>query len=362
MIWSSSADVAIAFDRIKVAAVPVPAQNARFDVPETGPITVDGNVSDWPASSTWSQPFLFWNGLNLSSTSQAKFAWNDAADMLYVAVQTNESSVKPGGHVVIGIAADKDNEAYTGLGATQLAFDFKPSTGAVTVMNEINYYSTKYNAGWPGAGSGTTGVTAACRVSGGVYTYEIAIPLWTNWNAMTQKKSLSAGDTVYLYAIVESALESGNGTDMTSAGNPGFAFENGFRAGGALTLKAGVQLPGDANRDGKVDVSDLGILAANYGITAGATWGMGDFNNDGKVDVSDLGILAANYGAGTGGALDFNQDAAAVGLVLGDDVQKNEKDDTPEISTLGCGTAGLGLVAGMILGAMVLLTCSKLKE
>ena len=29
----------------------------------------------------------------------------------------------------------------------------------------------------------------------------------------------------------------------------------------------------------------------------------GDFNNDGKVDVSDLGILAANYGTGTGAAL-----------------------------------------------------------
>ena len=42
-------------------------------------------------------------------------------------------------------------------------------------------------------------------------------------------------------------------------------------------------LPGDANRDNKVDVSDLGILAANYGLTVNATWSMGDFNNDGTV-------------------------------------------------------------------------------
>ncbi|MBN2293619.1 MAG: hypothetical protein JXM70_14415, partial [Pirellulales bacterium] len=55
-------------------------------------------------------------------------------------------------------------------------------------------------------------------------------------------------------------------------------------------------LPGDANTDGSVDVSDLGVLAANYGTSSGAEWDNGDFTGDGKVDVSDLGILAANYG------------------------------------------------------------------
>ena len=54
-------------------------------------------------------------------------------------------------------------------------------------------------------------------------------------------------------------------------------------------------LLGDANGDLTVDVSDLGILAANYGKSSGVTWGMGDFNDDGIVDVGDLGILAAHY-------------------------------------------------------------------
>ena len=49
-----------------------------------------------------------------------------------------------------------------------------------------------------------------------------------------------------------------------------------------LTFVPAAQAPGDANNDGKVDVSDLGILAANYGITSGATWGQGDFNTDGQ--------------------------------------------------------------------------------
>ena len=57
-------------------------------------------------------------------------------------------------------------------------------------------------------------------------------------------------------------------------------------------------IPGDANRDGMVDVGDLGILGANYGTLTGATWATGDFTGDGTVDVGDLGVLGANYGLG----------------------------------------------------------------
>ena len=53
--------------------------------------------------------------------------------------------------------------------------------------------------------------------------------------------------------------------------------------------------PGDANLDGKVDVSDLAILAANYRKHVTGGWTQADFNNDGVVDVKDLAILAANY-------------------------------------------------------------------
>jgi hypothetical protein len=109
---------------------------------------------------------------------------------------------------------------------------------------------------------------------------------------------------------------------------------------------------GDANLDDAVDVSDLGILAANYGST-GKTWAQGDFNADGRVDVSDLGILAANYGTGTGSALDFNADARALGL------SSDAKEETPAVSSLGCGSAGLPLVAGLALMAIGLI---KLEE
>jgi hypothetical protein len=109
--------------------------------------------------------------------------------------------------------------------------------------------------------------------------------------------------------------------------------------------------PGDANSDGKVDVGDLGILAANYG-QSDKNWATGDFNNDGLVDVGDLGILAANYGTGTGAPLDFNADAVALGLAV-DGTQAAAKEEPASTSVLGCGSVGLPLLAGIVLAGLM---------
>jgi hypothetical protein len=58
-------------------------------------------------------------------------------------------------------------------------------------------------------------------------------------------------------------------------------------------------LPGDANGDGRVDIADLGILAANW--QQAGFWSTGDFNGDAVVNIADLGILASNWQAGVGG-------------------------------------------------------------
>lgn len=57
-------------------------------------------------------------------------------------------------------------------------------------------------------------------------------------------------------------------------------------------------VPGDANGDGKVDGSDVTVLAGNWQVLSGATWSMGDFNGDGRVDGSDVTILAGNWQSG----------------------------------------------------------------
>jgi hypothetical protein len=113
-------------------------------------------------------------------------------------------------------------------------------------------------------------------------------------------------------------------------------------------------IPGDANADGKVDVGDLGILAANYGMMSGARWDVGDFNGDGKVDVGDLGILAANYGTGTASGSSFDADYTKVFGTAA------VEDDTIETSsdTL-CSGLGLSLIAGLTVMGLMLV---KLEE
>jgi hypothetical protein len=72
---------------------------------------------------------------------------------------------------------------------------------------------------------------------------------------------------------------------------------------------------GDANLDGQVDVTDLGVLATHWQSTS--LWTGGDFNYDGFVDVSDLGALATNWQAGVGSPLApsrLDEALAAVGL------------------------------------------------
>jgi Calx-beta domain/FG-GAP-like repeat len=53
-------------------------------------------------------------------------------------------------------------------------------------------------------------------------------------------------------------------------------------------------LLGDANLDGGVAVSDLGILATNWQQSP-RSFAQGDFDYDGTVDVNDLGILATSW-------------------------------------------------------------------
>jgi hypothetical protein len=76
----------------------------------------------------------------------------------------------------------------------------------------------------------------------------------------------------------------------------------GVVTGSAISsLAINVLTPGDANRDQSVDLSDFGLLKANFGGAGG--WSGGDFDGNGAVDLSDFGLLKANFGAAPGAAV-----------------------------------------------------------
>ena len=81
-------------------------------------------------------------------------------------------------------------------------------------------------------------------------------------------------------------------------------------------------IPGDANNDGKVDGSDVTILAGNWQAGVGnpdpqtVTWEMGDFNGDGQVDGSDVTILAGNWQAGVTAAAASVPEPGVITLLL----------------------------------------------
>lgn len=54
-------------------------------------------------------------------------------------------------------------------------------------------------------------------------------------------------------------------------------------------------LAGDANGDGRVDFSDLVVVAQHYNAVDGMTYASGDFDYDGNVDFADLVVMAQKY-------------------------------------------------------------------
>ena len=61
-------------------------------------------------------------------------------------------------------------------------------------------------------------------------------------------------------------------------------------------------VPGDANGDGKVDVTDLNVVGLNWQMAVDPGAANGDFDGSGFVDVGDLNILALNWQFGVGEA------------------------------------------------------------
>lgn len=146
---------------------------------------------------------------------------------------------------------------------------------------------------------GTTDEVAAGTLvpSGTVFTFDIDVSD-PHIHAYLQA-SLDVGRVHFMVASLFPASE-----DFTGAFPQFFCKEHPLVIKG-LAEAAGLEMTvsidkdnalGDLNGDGFVDVSDLLILFANWGICPQNQPCAADLNGDGSVDVSDLLILLANWG------------------------------------------------------------------
>jgi hypothetical protein len=341
---------------IRSVTYTIPAQYDRAEVIGcNNSIVLDGNLSEW--SGTDFVPLdMPYDGDGAPDVTNAYYAakWS-VNGKIYVAVKYEDSA-----------HSFKDQySGWDGCDAVEIYLHTQGMIGGYYGSWEIaqqyvaGIKASDHNSVWtnlsdttPGSLPASAGLTVAGKVNNAMITYEFEITPFDYFGGYVGQSNVLSTLAEHDVIGLDVCVVGHNDTTYTGIKAENVWLEKSWyytqfglhKLGPAVALK----IPGDANGDGKVDVGDLGILAANYGGT-NKTWVQGDFNNDTKVDVGDLGILAANYGTGTSGAnwdIDY---AKAFSETVADEVA----DDTL------CSGLGLPLIAGLCLMGLMLV---KLEE
>ena len=173
------------------------------NLPRDTSITVDGDLSDWPASSPWFDLDELIVALGEpNDITEARFSarWDDTTDKLYVAVVVDEGT-------------QHWNTDYTGSANQDMLEVFSDAGGSngtgwsneydlaqhyrVSPDTNSNGSSTWNGGSWQVWANGdpiapAVGMTSAVNVTGSVTTYELAVPQFDSY------EGLSAGGTTAL--------------------------------------------------------------------------------------------------------------------------------------------------------------------
>jgi hypothetical protein len=216
-------------------------------------VTVTATASDTQSSIASVDFYIDGTKVATDASSPYTYAWNT-------------SGVALGSHTLQAKATDSSgNLGSSSINTITLADQTAPSTPASLAASAIT--TTSITLTW-GASTDNVGVTGyrvarngstVATVSGVTLTYP--------------DSGLTSG-TSYSYTVVA----------LDAAGNVSTA--------ATLSASTSAAVPGDANGDGHVTVTDLSILLSNYGGTLASC----DFNHDGVVNVFDLSILLSHYG------------------------------------------------------------------
>jgi hypothetical protein len=352
--------VAVATDTSTVTSrtYAIPASyNQPVSIPY-GSANVDGDLSDWSGAS--------WTSLNVDSeiattadalhadVPEAYYAARWQMNRIYVAVKVHDkfqyltdSYTAWDARDAIEVYLHTDNDGaddYSAKNTIAQQYEVGIKTNKTSVWAAVGA-----NAAYDITSSPEIAIVAGKGEGEWLY-YEITMTPYTYFGVLEGTSSLASqlfgGEVIGLDVDV---ICNNNGTYLgkKSENNLLPRYNNWQNFG---LHKLGARISVDANDDGKVDVGDLGILAANYGLMSDATWAKGDFNGDGKVDVGDLGILAANYGTGSSSS-DFTVDYAKVFSCLNEENENTSLDDT---SSTFCSGLGLSLIAGLALMGLML--------
>jgi hypothetical protein len=173
----------------------IAANNPVIYAPQIAPITVDGSFSDWQNASNWAE-FGAWypqEDPGLTSTSRAKYAWNNDSNLMYIAIESTEGTgliLEVGGLYGFTGQPDPTVIVHTSPKATQISFN-NWSGGTATITNQYAHL-----------GEITNGVQVGYLFDGQTMRIEIATPIYSDWTNVSSKMDLTLQTGVYQYANV----------------------------------------------------------------------------------------------------------------------------------------------------------------
>jgi probable HAF family extracellular repeat protein len=219
------------------------------------------------------------------------FVWTEAGGMKGLGHLNAEAEgfvgsiaydVSENGGVVVGVSSVLQG---TGLASSE-AFRWTESSGMVSLgdLPGDGVYSSAFGVSGDGSiiiGSGRTGAGERAFI-------------WDETNKMRELQAVltqdyGLGAALSGWTLNSATAISADGMVLAGVGRNPQGQTEGWYVDLNMTL-----IPGDANADGKVDLTDFGILKSNFGT--GTTLAEGDFTGDGKIDLSDFGVLKANFG------------------------------------------------------------------
>jgi outer membrane protein assembly factor BamB len=247
--------------------------------------------------------FNWWGSGALSADESRIYVttfWDCDNDVLW-AIDINDGSV------IWGLPAERGsaNERMY-FGRPAVFGDRIYCAGAGSVVSCVRDDGAGYTLMWehrqPGGGE-FTAVSAAQDGAGNTYVYavkqeQVAGPIGEYLVLRDDGNSYTEILRTDLNGTMQRTLYGNNSATIDADGSVYVAGGRHDEPANAAVYKFEVAggCVGDLNGDGSTDLTDLGILLADFGCTTPPGPCVGDLNGDGNTDLTDLGILLADFG------------------------------------------------------------------